>query len=61
MTTDKLLHKLIGDVREQQVVGQAAIKLCARKKYTETKVILICALALARIDKILRTAESEIR
>jgi hypothetical protein len=61
MTTDKILHKLIGDIREQQVAGQAAIKLCVKNKYTEAKTLVICAKVYAQIDNILRDAEKEIK
>ena len=59
MTTEQILHRLIGDVREQQVAAQAAIKSCG-KKYTEVQTIVYCARILNKIDNILRSAERSI-
>ena len=60
MNQEQILYKLIGDIREQQVAGQSAIKLCAKNKYTEAQTLTVCATVLNKIDKILRMAEKEV-
>lgn len=55
--TKKEIYKLIGDIREPQVSGQVAIKLVAKKRYTETQALIIAMQKFNEIGNVLREFE----
>jgi len=54
------LWNLIANIRDCQISAQAAIKLVARKKYTEAQALIIVMKKLEEIGIILREFEKNI-
>ena len=53
------IYQLIGDIRECQVNGETAIKLVARKKYSEAQALIVALREFRQIGDILRKFEKE--